>query len=77
MGGYLPDDAYVTDDENSLQVIYNDRPLQETLGERRQDQVQDFRGRKKESLADRKEKERNWLAKLLRMNEPMTDSPIV
>ncbi len=77
MGSYWPDDAYVTDDENSLQVMYNDRPLQERLVERRQDRFQDFRGRKKEWLADRKEKERNWLAKLLRMNARTTDSPIV
>lgn len=77
MGSYSPDDGYVTDDENSLQVMYNDRPFQERLGERRQDRFQDFRGRKKEWLADRKEKERNWLAKLLRMNERTTDSPIV
>lgn len=31
MGSYSPDDDYVTDDENSLQVMYNDRPFQRRL----------------------------------------------
>jgi len=77
MGSYSPDDAYVTDDENSLRVMYNDRSFREALGERRQDRFQDFRRRRKEWLADRKEKESNWLAKLLKMNARMTDTLIV
>lgn len=77
MGSYSPDDAYVTDDENSLRVMYNDRSFREALGERRQDRFQDFRRRRKEWLADREEKESNWLAKLLKMNARMTDTLIV
>ena len=77
MGSYSPGDAYVTDDEHSLRVMYNHRSFREALSERRQDRFQDFRRRRKEWLADRKEKESNWLAKLLKMNARMTDTPIV
>ena len=77
IGSFSPDDSHVTDDENAPKVKCNDQLFQEALGGRRQDRLQDFRERKKEWLADHKEKERKRLTKLLRMNVRTSDSPIV